>query len=62
MRALIITIIGALVPATALASGGSADESRILMWLFLSLCSLILVTQIIPGVALMSRLEKILHR
>jgi hypothetical protein len=57
MRAL-ITLMGIIVPATAMAAGGRVDESGIFVWVFLGFCALIVVAQVIPAVLLMTGMVK----
>ena len=59
MRALITTIIGTIAPATAFAANGlSEDNSGIFVWVFLGFCALIVVSQVIPAVLLMTGMVK----
>ena len=52
MKAL-TTLMGIIAPATTFAASGPSEESSgIFVWIFLGLCALIVVTQIIPAVLL----------
>jgi len=59
MRAL-ITLMGIIAPATAMAaaSGVREDSSGIFVWVFLGFCALIVVAQVIPAVLLMFGMAK----
>jgi hypothetical protein len=58
MRALLNTIGLSLVPAIAFASGTRVDNSGVFVWVFLGFCSLIVVSQIVPAVLLMTGMVK----
>lgn len=57
---LIITLMGIIAPATAMAaaSGVREDSSGIFVWVFLGFCALIVVAQVIPAVLLMFGMAK----
>jgi hypothetical protein len=59
MRAL-ITLMGILAPVSAFAAnnGLSADNSGILVWVFLGFCALIVVAQVVPAVLLLTGMVK----
>lgn len=58
MKAL-TTLIGIIAPATAVAATGTGEEgSGVFVWIFLGLCALIVVAQIIPAVLLMFGMAK----
>lgn len=58
MKAL-TTLIGIIAPATAFAATGASEEgSGVFVWIFLGLCALIVVSQIIPAVLLMFGMAK----
>lgn len=55
----IITLMGIIAPATALAASGvREDSSGIFVWVFLGFCALIVVAQVIPAVLLMFGMAK----
>ncbi len=58
MRALIITLMGTIAPTVALASSGRVDDSGIFVWIFLGVCALIVIAQILPAVLLMTGMVK----
>lgn len=58
MRAL-ATLMGIIAPATAFAAAGvREDSSGLFVWIFLGLCALIVVAQVIPAVLLMVGMAK----
>lgn len=57
MKAL-TTLIGIIAPATAFAATGAGEGSGVFVWIFLGLCALIVVAQIIPAVLLMFGMAK----
>jgi len=58
MKAL-ITLMCSIAPAAAFASSGASTEnSGIFVWIFLGLCALIVVAQVIPAVLLMFGMAK----
>ncbi|NTW98709.1 MAG: hypothetical protein HGB35_02025 [Geobacteraceae bacterium] len=58
MRAL-TTLMGILAPVTAFAATGAReDTSGIFVWVFLGLCALIVVAQVIPALLLMTGMGK----
>lgn len=58
MKAL-ATITGIIAPATAFAAAGAReDNSGIFVWIFLGLCALIVVAQVIPALMLMFGMAK----
>jgi len=53
------TLIGILAPVSAYAASGlSADNSGIFVWVFLGFCALIVVAQIVPAVLLLFGMAK----
>ncbi|NVN99347.1 MAG: hypothetical protein HXX17_08485 [Geobacteraceae bacterium] len=58
MRAL-ATLIGILTPVSALAASGvREDTSGIFVWIFLGICAMIVVAQVIPAILLMVGMAK----
>jgi len=53
------TLVGIIAPVTAYAASVAGEESSgIFVWIFLGLCAVIVVTQIIPAVLLMFGMAK----
>ena len=58
MKAL-ATVMGLIAPVTAFAATGAGEErSGLFVWVFLGLCALIVVAQVIPAVLLMFGMAK----
>jgi hypothetical protein len=55
----VIALMGIFAPAAACAAAGAGGEnSGVFVWIFLGLCALIVVAQVIPAVLLMFGMAK----